>query len=212
MQAANENYRSPADHRAIVAAQRASQGDKEPERTGTNPQLRRLHKAGLTILAIGLEQFKELNAIPSMAAANDNFETAKMSVETRIKDEVSADDIMEAMKLEEEHPGEYFNPRTMQVFVRDKWRALDSEIRTVRKHSATPAYLHDVRETEEEKIARVMDCRKIRATLGDLTCGILDLASEGASTTEIASTLGCSRVMAERSVDEAIQKYLDVAA
>jgi hypothetical protein len=190
-------------------AQQATQGE-ESHRSGAWPTGRRLHKAGAVALLKGIVQWQRLNAMPQLAAANDN--TVDRDLETVRRDAVSADEIAAAIELEKEHPGEYWKPETLEVFVRDKWRSLNDETEFDRKHSSVaPGWLSDEMD-EEDKRAQALDCQRIRARLGAKTCCILDAASTNATLNELAEIIGCSRKTTDVHVDAAIEEFLKIAA
>ncbi|WP_245508874.1 hypothetical protein [Bradyrhizobium nanningense] len=67
---ANDNQRSPEQHRAILAEQ-ATIGERAYQ-GGAWPQGRRLHKAGKLVLVMGLIDWQVRNVMPRLSAANDN--------------------------------------------------------------------------------------------------------------------------------------------
>lgn len=222
MHHANDNQpRTPAEHRATVVAQ-ATEGERNYQ-SGSWPQGRRLHKAGKLVLATGLVGWQTLNAMPRLSAANDNHAVKSYSVETTGKDILSGDDIVAAVEAEKREPGKHYREDTQEIFVVTKrdpegkpieggWRPIVGETGSERHHSAAAPDWSIDPEDEETKMARLIDCKRVRARLGPAVCTVLDMAAGDATTGEIAAAIGCSRAKAEAYVDMAIQKYLSIAA
>ncbi|GAB1717536.1 MAG: hypothetical protein NTAFB05_25780 [Nitrobacter sp.] len=206
-------FKTLAERRAFLEQQRVSQPEgEESHRGGAWPQGQRLFKAGNMVRLTGLAQWQIENAMPRLSAANDNIAVNFDHTETVQRDSVDADEIAEAIELEKEHPGEYWRPDKLEVYVRDKWRSINAEVEFARKHSSsTPAWLVDD-EDEEDKMARVIDTNRLRQRLGPQTCSILDAAASDATTEEIAEIAGCGRKSVPKHVDAAIDEYLAVAA
>lgn len=218
----NDNTpRSPEEHRATVAAQ-ATSGERNHQQ-GAWPQGRRQIKAGKLVLATGLVGWQTLNAMPRLSAANDNQAVKSYSVETSEKDTVDADTIVAAVEAEKLEPGKHYREETQEVYVvtaRDKdgkplkseWRSIVGETGSDRRHSAAAPDWSIDEEDEETKMARMIDCKSVRARLGPAVCTVLDMAAGDATTGEIADAIGCSRAKAEAYVDMAVEKYLQIAA
>lgn len=222
MKHANDNNpRTPAEHRRLVAEQ-STQGERSYQ-GGSWPQGNRLHKAGNVRLLGGLAGWQLLNQMPRLAGANDNAAVKTSCTEVTERDVVDADAIVAAVEAEKTEPGKHYREATQEVYVvtardedgnpvKGEWRSIVGVSFSGRRHSsATPDWMADD-ETEEDKRLHEIDCQRIRAKLGAAVCALLDLAAGGASTTEIAKALSTSRTKAERYVDAVIEKYLSVAA
>ncbi|MCP3412737.1 hypothetical protein NLM16_01330 [Bradyrhizobium brasilense] len=222
MHHANDNQpRTPAEHRAILA-QQATSGERAYQ-GGSWPQGRRLHKAGKLVLVMGLVDWQVRNAMPRLSAANDNRAIDFDHTETVERDLVDADTIMAAVELEKTEPGKHYREDTQEVFVvterddsgqpvKGEWRSIAGGSSFDRKHSAAaPDWAMDDM-GEEDKIANAIDTKRIRDKLGRAICTLLDMAAGDATTGEIADAVGVSRAKAEKYVDAVIEKYLQVAA
>ncbi|WP_431014496.1 hypothetical protein [Bradyrhizobium pachyrhizi] len=225
--ACNDNVpareRTPEEHRRIVAEQ-ATTGERAYS-GGAWPQGRRLFKAGKTRHLFGLVSWQARNAMPRLSAANDNTAVNFEHTETTFRDAVSADEIMAAVEAEKKEPGKHYREDTQEVFVVTKrddsgkpvdgeWRGIAETTGTDRKHSApSPAWALDDEEDVEDKIARIIDAKRLRERLGKPVCTILDLAAGDATTAEITDRIiGVSRKKAEFYVDRCVEKFLQVAA
>ncbi|KYK44783.1 hypothetical protein A1D31_35765 [Bradyrhizobium liaoningense] len=222
MHPANDNQpRTPEQHRAILAEQ-ATTGERAYQ-GGAWPQGRRLQKAGKLVLVMGLMDWQVRNAMPRLSAANDNEAIDFDHTETVERDVIDADTIVAAVEMEKVEPGKHYREDTQEVFVvterddlgqsvKGEWRPIAGGTSFERKHSAAaPDWTVDDM-GEEDKIAHAIDTKRIRAKLGRAVCGLLDMAAGDSTTGEIADAIGVSRAKAERYVDMAIQKYLQVAA
>ncbi len=218
----NDNTpRTPAQHRAAVAEQ-ATEGERAYQ-SGSWPQGKRLHKAGKLVLATGLCGWQELNALPRLSAANDNRSVNVDYTEITEKDILDGDAIVAAVEAEKLEPGKHYREDTQEIYVvtkRDKegepvegeWRPIVGVTGSDRRHSAAAPDWSVDPEDEETKMARQIDCKRLRARLGPAVCTILDMAAGDSTTGEIADAIGCSRAKAEMYVDLAVQKYLQIAA
>lgn len=216
----NDNTRTPAEHRRLVAEQNTS-GERAYQ-SGSWPQGQRYHKVGNIRLLTGLAGWQTLNVMPRLAAANDNF-AKDTPIESSIRDEVDADTIVAAVEAEKLEPGKHYREATQEVYVvtkrgkdgepiKGEWRPIAGETTANRHHSAAAPDWSVDDTAEEDKVAAVIDCKRIRAKLGPAVCTLLDMAAGNATTTEIAEALSVSRAKAEKYVDMAIEKYLQVAA
>jgi len=221
MHHANDNQRTPEQHRRILAEQ-ATIGERAHQ-GGAWPQGRRLQKAGKLVLVMGLIDWQVRNALPRLSAANDNSVVDFDHTETVERDVVDADEIMAAVALEKTEPGKHYREDTQEVFVvterddngrpvKGEWRPIAGGTSFERKHSAAaPDWAVDDM-GEEDKIAHAIDTKRIRAKLGRAVCTLLDMAAGDSTTGEIADAIGVSRAKAEGYIDMAVQKYLQVAA
>jgi hypothetical protein len=222
MNFANDNTpRTPAEHRAIVAEQ-ATSGERNYQ-SGSWPQGQRYHKVSNMRLLTGLAGWQITNKMPRLSAANDNRAINTDYTEITEHDILDADTIVAAVEAEKLEPGKHYREETQEVYVvtkRDKdgqpfageWRPIVGVTGSGRRHSAAAPDWSVDDTAEEDKIATVIDCKRIRAKLGTAVCTLLDMAASGATTTEIADTFSMSRAKAEKYVDMAIEKYLQVAA
>lgn len=222
MHYANDNTpRTPAEHRRLVAEQ-ATSGERTYQ-GGSWPQGQRYHKAGNMRLLTGLAGYQAMNRMPRLSAANDNRVVNADYTEITEHDILDADTIVAAVEAEKLEPGKHYREETQEVYVvtvRDKngqpikgeWRPIVGVTGSDRRHSAAAPDWSVDDTAEEDKVAAVIDCKRIRAKLGTAVCTLLDMAASGATTTEIADTFSMSRAKAEKYVDAAIEKYLQVAA
>lgn len=218
----NDNQpRTPAEHRRLVAEQNTS-GERAYQ-SGSWPQGQRYHKAGNIRLLTGLAGYQTMNQMPRLSAANDNRAVNTDYTEITEKDILDADTIVAAVEAEKLEPGKHYREETQEVYVvtkRDKdgeplkreWRPIVGVTGSDRRHSAAAPDWSVDDTAEEDKVAAIIDCKRIRAKLGPAVCTLLDMAAGNATTTEIAEVLSVSRAKAEKYVDMAIEKYLQVAA
>lgn len=218
----NDNQpRTPAEHRRIVAEQ-ATEGERNYQ-SGSWPQGQRYHKAGNMRLLAGLAGWQITNKMPRLSAANDNRAVNADYTEITEKDILDADTIVAAVEAEKTEPGKHYREETQEVYVitkRDRngepikgeWRPIVGVTGSDRRHSAAAPDWSVDDTAEEDKVAAIIDCKRIRAKLGPAVCTLLDMAAGNATTTEIAEAIGVSRAKAEKYVDATIEKYLQVAA
>ena len=64
----------------------------------------------------------------------------------------------------------------------------------------------------EDEMNRVIDCKRIRARLGLVACLLLDKASAGVATENIATIIKCDEKATEKYIDDAIIRFLALAA
>ncbi len=218
----NDNQpRSPEEHRKLVTEQ-ATAGERTYQ-GGSWPQGNRLHKAGSIRLLTGLAGWQITNKMPRLSAANDNRAVNTDYAEITEKDILDADTIVAAVEAEKTEPGKHYREETQEIYVvtardddgqpvKGEWRPIVGVTGSDRRHSAAaPDWsVDDTR--EEDKMAAIIDCKRIRAKLGPAVCTLLDMAAGNATTTEIAEAIGVSRAKAEKYVDAVIEKYLSVAA
>ena len=203
---ANDN-RSPAEHRAILAKQRAGQGDDEPRQVKNWPASTWAIRNGKRHLIGTLTAWQDDNAMPAMDHANDNQGGAARPMDATIRDAVDADDIMAAIKKDEEEPGKHWNPTKMQVYVRGRWRSInDIDNGSVHSSKMVPVDWLAREPDAETEMARMIDAPRRRKQLGDMTCAVLDLAASDGTLREIGELFGKSGRAAERAGGEAIEK------
>lgn len=218
----NDNTpRSPEEHRKLVAEQ-ATSGERTYQ-GGSWPQGNRLHKAGSIRLLTGLAGWQITNKMPRLSAANDNRAVNTDYAEITEKDILDADTIVAAVEAEKTEPGKHYREETQEIYVvtardddgkpvKGEWRPIIGVTGSDRRHSAAAPDWSVDGTAEEDKIAAIIDCKRIRAKLGPAVCTLLDMAAGNATTTEIAEAIGVSRAKAEKYVDATIEKYLQVAA
>jgi hypothetical protein len=193
MQAANDNARTPAEHRAYLATLAANQSTTEPRTIAAWPSGERYRRANNFRFMDALNSWNELNGeAQNTIAANDNFAD---------DEEPAYDNKMETQTAR----------ATIRRFEAGRhWKHRDEQfIRgyTGEKLPPTPATV----DGEDDQIRRI-DCARLRVRLGEQTCTILDLAAGDGTLEEIGAIVGVGRKAAAGRVDEAIQKYLTMAA
>jgi hypothetical protein len=221
----NDNAtRTPAEHRAAVAAQRAGQGNREPRNRNRGwPTGGRLQRA---------RAFAELDALRRFAddegteiaggfdAANDNtptgeYERPQISRVDSVMEDLRAEDLIAAWDAGKV---KIIGGKIVSADLHGWDTPLGENFQTPRggeneKVSLNVGYdLPDELPDTQYDVARRMDHEAMRRRLGDETCRMLELACGDATSEEIGEMHGASSKTAERLgvklVDIAIGKLL----
>lgn len=228
MNHANDNTpRTPEQHRAILAQQRAAQDDTREVRFRNQhwPTFGRLKRADAWREIQALERFAadEGVSLPegNLHAANDNNpvddtgRTEISRVDSRMGEEMpDADDIMAAHEAdkrdrEEGHPEKANRilydekKRIIAVKVRGRYRSLNETFSEPRgpaedKAKLDAGYMPDELPDVQDDAARRMDHTAMKRRLGREVCRVLELALGTLTAEEIGEELGLSAKSGER--------------
>ncbi|MCA6098851.1 hypothetical protein [Bradyrhizobium australafricanum] len=211
MQAANDNNRTPAEHRAVVAAQAADQpeGNPRPYNASQWPQGARLCAIGRQDLVRGLNDWQRLNAAPVLCVANDNW-----SDEPEGLPAPSFDNRMETWTAERiiarHKAGKDWRPPN-EVFDRPRRNDAAKSI-PVGLYRANGVVLYQIGADAEDEANRVIDCKRIRDKLGPVACRLLDEASSDSTTADIAAIIRRDENETEKHIEAAITRLIALVA
>jgi hypothetical protein len=225
----NDNHpRTPAEHRALVAAQRANQAVTEVRaRNREWPTLGRLRRADAWREIQALERYgtdEGLDAIGGFHAANDNTpvddtgRTEISRVDSRMDEEMPDGDDLYAAAIADEKDRKEGRPelanrilyddkkRIVAVKVRGRYRSLVETFREPRgpaedtaKAAMNTGYsMPDELPDADDEAARRLDHAAMKRRLGCEVCRVLELALGTATSEEIGMSLGLSAKTAER--------------
>ena len=227
MHHANDNHRTPAQHRAIVAQQRAAQNDTREVRFRNQhwPTLGRLKRADSWREIQALERYADDEGISfpegALHAANDNApvddtgRTEISRIDSRLGEECpDGDAIMAAWEADEEDRrlgrpekanrilfGDH--SRIVAVKVRGRYRSLAETFSKPRgpaedKAKLDVSHMPDELPNVQDDAARRMDHTVMKRRLGRGVCRVLELALGTLTAEEIGEELGLSAKAGER--------------
>jgi hypothetical protein len=229
MNHANDNEpRTPAEHRALVAAHRAHQADTEVRpRNREWPTFGRLKRADAWREIQALERYgadEGLDVAGGFHAANDNQpvdDTGRTEIsrfDSRMDEEVPDGDDLYAAAIADEKDREEGRPelanrilyddkkRIIAVKVRGRYRSMAetfSEPRgpaedTAKVAMSTGYSMPDELPDADDEAVRRLDHAAMKRRLGREVCRMLELALGAATSEEIGMALGLSAKTAER--------------
>jgi hypothetical protein len=211
---ANDNHRTPTEHRATVASQSTVQPQGVIRRYTESvwPQGERLYEAVRYDLIHGLNDWQRLNDTPILCVSNDNWTDDPDEPRERISfdnimDHDSADRTVALhAKGKPWHPGEerFSRPRRND---RKKAAPGPATYRTTAENGRTFT-LYQIEANAEDEVNRQIDCKIIRQRLGALCNRLLDEASSDSTTEDIAALIKQPPASTEQYIDAAIEKWI----
>ena len=218
MIAANDNYRTPAEHRAITTQQAAKQpdGNPRPYRYSRWPQAERLQAdIGGEDMIAAMMDWRKREGLPIMCVANDNFIDPEES-EAGEEQERIFDNLMDHDTAD----------RTVALHVAGKaWKPGDERFDRPHKNDRAKAppgpgqykvngvELYQQEANAEDEMNDHIDHKSAKRRMGPIACHMMTLASGDSTTKEIAAAF--KQPMSPRIetyVDWAIIRYMREAA
>lgn len=199
--------RTPAEHRAIVAAN--DNGPARPHRASTWPQGERLANAGKAAHVAALQDWQRLNAAPVLCVANDNWSEDPDDIPSP-----SFDNRMETWTAERiiarQAAGKSWRPPD-EVFDRPRRNAPERSV-PIGIYKANGLVLYQISADAEDETNRAISCADIRTKLGPVPCLLLDEASAYSTTEDIAKAIKCGFDATEKYIDAAIDRFIALVA
>jgi hypothetical protein len=189
--AANDNTRTPEDHRAITTEQSTTQpkGNTRPYRYTHWPTAERhATEAGGKYMTAALIDWRDFTAQPQVCVANDNFagddyegeeEREPYNYDNRLLQDTAGRTVALYNAGEDWRPEE---ERFTQGHRNDPGRATVVDTYSM---NGTTLYQQDA----ESEVIRKVDESKTRIRMGHVCCRLLDLASGDSTRTEIAAAV-----------------------
>lgn len=208
------SFRTLAERRDFLA----SAPDTHANHRGDNwPAGKWLRLTKDTKRLVALRIWRDMNE-PAQVCANDNNPTWPdgRPMVTQLNVEMESYDAEQLIYAYEHGMVRMVGNKLVKVWNGFRWVNPDEDFTSVKvandpKVDATHFHADVVPTEAQEEVARVLDAKTIRASLGAKTCAILDLAAGDSTIREIGEALGFSGKYAERKGADAVRAAIDEA-